>query len=168
MARWFEGRVEGGADADAFLDRVRELAPAVLAGVSPDHTSAIPYGCVITVDVPGVPPSEWLAHAHLLQVLYAPGLLGGYWGCSHIWDDYDPDDPEALNLTEELAPEAAAERAVAWLASQLNRPLVRQEWKPRLLRRGFVRWVLTDTGHVVAGRRRIPKRRPMPDRYVDL
>ncbi len=53
--QWFDGRVEGGPDADACLGRERQLAPAVLGGlVTADDTGAIPYGCVMTVDVPGV------------------------------------------------------------------------------------------------------------------
>ena len=162
-ADWFEGAVDGGLDAETFLARVRELAPAALAGlVDPDDTDAIPYGCVLTVDVPGVPASEWPAYSHMLQVLYAPGLLGGYWGCSHLWDDCDPDDPEALHVTDDLTPEQAAERAVYWLAEQLRRPLVRQEWNARWYGVGLSRWVLTDTGRVVAGRHRPPRRRPEP------
>ena len=107
-------------------------------------------------------------HAHLLQVAYAPGFVGGYWGCSHIWDDFDSNDPEALFVAAELTPEQGAERGVAWLAEQLRRPRVRQEWRPSLLSRGAVRWVLTDTGRVLGGRRRPPRRRPAPDRDVEL
>src|SRR3954453_6874177 len=44
------------------------------------------------------------------------------WGCSHIWDDYDPNDPEALNLTENLTPQEAAERAV--IRSRSGQPCV--------------------------------------------
>lgn len=166
---WFGGRVKGGADADAFLSRVRGLAAASLNDlVAADATSAIPFGCVVTVEVPGIPPSESPMNAHLLQVRYAPRFLGGYWGCSHIWDDYDAEDAEAMHATTELSPEQAAEQAVDWLAEQLRRPRARQEWRPRLLRRGAVQWVLTDTGRRVGGRRRSAWGRPAPDRYVEL
>ena len=166
---WSVGSVESGPDAEAFLARVRELAPAALSGlVSADDTTAYPYGCVLTVGVPGVPASEWPVHTSTLQVLHTPGLLGGYWGCSHLWDDYDPHDPEALHVTDELAPEQAAERAVGWLAEQLRRPLVRQEWNARWYGLGLSRWVLTDSGRVVAGRHRPPRRRPHPDRVIVL
>ena len=67
----------------------------------------------MTVDVPGVPRSERPVYRHQLQVLYAPGLLGGYWGCSHVWDDDDPADSESLHVTTDLTPEEAAESA-AW------------------------------------------------------
>ncbi len=168
-AEWFEGSVEGGPDADAFLARVRELGPTELGDlVEPDDTGAVPYGCVLTVEVPGVPGSEWPVYTHMLQVMYAPGLLGGYWGCSHLWDDYDADDPEALHVPEELTAEQAAVRAVRWLAEQLRRPLLRQEWDGRWYGVGSSRWVLTDTGRVVAGRTRPPRRRPDPDRVVPL
>lgn len=164
---WFEGAVEGGPDAESFLLRMRELASVALAGlVPPDNTVAYPYGCLLTVDVPGVPASEWPVYTNTLQVLYAPGLLGGYWGCSHLWDDYDPADDESLHVTDDLPAELAAERAVAWLAEQLSRPLVRQEWDARWYGLGRSRWVLTDTGRVVAGSRRVPRRRPVPDRVV--
>ena len=57
--QWFYGRVEGGPDADACLSLVRQLAPAVLGGlVTADDTGAIPYSCLMTVDVPGVPRSD--------------------------------------------------------------------------------------------------------------
>ena len=49
-------------------------------------------------------------------MLYAPGLLGGYWGCSLVWDDNDPADPESLHVTTDLIPEEAAESALAWFA----------------------------------------------------
>jgi hypothetical protein len=166
---WFEGEVERRPDAVAFLEGVRDFAPNALGGlVAPDDTTAYPYGCLITVEVPGVPPSEAPVHTHLLQVMYEPEMLGGYWGCSHLWDDYSSDDPEALHLPGHFAPGVAAERAIEWLAVQLRRPLVRQEWDRRL-RKPSVRWVLSDTGRVVAGRRRRPpKGRPMPDRSVEL
>ncbi len=101
--QWFDGRIEGGPAADAFLGRARQLAPAALDGlVAADDTGAIAYGCLLTVDVPGVQTSEWPVSTHQLQVL----------------------------------------------ASR--------------------RWVLTDTGRVVGGRRQPPRNRRDPDRSVRL
>jgi len=166
---WFVGSVKDRPDAEAFLARVRELAPAELGDlVEAVATGAVPYGCVLTVKVPGVPASEWPVYTHLLQVMYEPSMLGGYWGCSHLWDDYYPNDPEVLNVTDELTVGQAAARAVQWLQEQLRRPVVRQEWDGRWYGVGASRWVLTDTGRVVAGRRRPPRRRPEPDRVVAL
>lgn len=128
MDEWFGGRVEGGEHAQAFLDAARQAAPDLLGGlVDPDNTGAVPYGCLLMVDVPGVLPSEWPVNTHLLQVMFAPGWVGGYWGCSHLWDDWDADDPEALVIDGEHSPEELGRRAVSWSAEQLRRPLVRQE-----------------------------------------
>lgn len=63
-----------------------------VAWCAADDTGAIPYGCVMAVDVTGVPRSERPVYKNQLQVLDAPGLLGGYWGCSQVRDDYDPAD----------------------------------------------------------------------------
>lgn len=165
---WFPGDVHGGSEAHAFLERVRELAPDALGvRVQPHHTSALAYGCLITVEVPDVPKSEWPVHTHLLQVMWDRDHLGGYWGCSHLWDDYDESHPSALNVTERLTPEQAAGRAIAWLAEQLRRPLLIQEWDRRLRSRPLRRWVLGDTGECIAGRRR-PPRPGAPNRIVSL
>ena len=101
-------------------------------------------------------------------MLFAPGFLGGYWGCSHLWDDFDPADPEALHVTGDLTPQKAAEAAVRWMAQQLHRPLVVQEWDNRLSGTKARRWVLTDTGRLVAGKRRVPRCRPVPSRVLSL
>lgn len=165
---WFAGAVAGGANADAFLHRVRQLAPAALTGrVAPESTAAHRYGCLIVVEVPGVPRSEWPVHTHLLQVMWEAEHLGGYWGCSHLWEDYDPNEPGVLAVAAALSPDGAAERAAAWLTEQLNRPLVVEEWDRRLLAAPVRRWVLSDTGQYVAGRRRRP-RRGAPDRVVPV
>jgi hypothetical protein len=136
--------------------------------VSADDTALFRYGCLLTVDVPDVPANEVPVYTHQLQVLFAAGLLGGYWGCSDLWDDYDPADPEALHLDGELTPREAAEAAVRWMAQQLHRRLVVQEWDNRLSGTKTRRWVLTDTGRLVAGKRRVPRRRPVPSRVVSL
>lgn len=166
---WFAGDSPEGDDGSLFLVRVRELAPAALTDrVDPSETAIHPYGCLIGIQVPGVPASEWPVYRHHLQVLFEPGLLGGYWGCSHLWDDFDPADPEALNITAALGPDEAADLAVAWLRQQLHRPLVVQEWDQRLYGTTLRRWVLADTGRVLAGKARPPRRRPSPDRVVQL
>ena len=166
MQEWFGGRVDGGEDADAFLAAARDAAPALLGGlVDPDDTGAIPYGCLLTIDVPGVPPSEWPVHTHMLQVMFEAGRVGGYWGCSHLWDGWDREAPESLHVEGDLTPQELAVTAARWLAEQLRRPLVRQEWDRRV-RPAKVRWLLQDTGRVVAGPRRAPRGRPTPDREV--
>lgn len=166
---WFDGRTPGDAAERAFVDRVRELAPDAMGDrVSADDTGLFPYGCLVTVDVPGVPANEVPVYTHQLQVLFAPGLLGGYWGCSHLWDGFDPADLEALYVTGDVTPQEAAEAAVRWMAHQLHRPLVVQEWDNRLSGTKTRRWVLVDTGRLVAGKRRVPRRRPVPSRVVSL
>lgn len=169
MDEWFPGQVAGCDGAVPFLAQVRALAPEALGSlVAPAATAAFPVGCLITVDVPGIPPSESPVNAHQLQVMYESDWLAGYWGCSHLWDDWDPKDPDAWRVPESLGPQDAATLAIDWLATQLQRPLVRQDWRGQWLRRGRTRWVLTDTNRVIAGHRRVPRRWGMPDRYVEL
>jgi hypothetical protein len=168
---WFEGRGQDVPGAEVFLGHLRTLAADALSSrVTPEDTAAYPYGgCLVTVEVPGVPASERPVATDQLQVLYRPGLLGGYWGCAHLWDDFDPQDPEALHVSAELSPDTAAERGLAWLAQQLQRPLVREEWDHRWPGTRAQRWVLTDTGRVVAGRRpRWSRRHAQPDRTIVL
>ena len=165
---WFAGRVEGGVDEDAFLDEMRRLAPCRLTGlIGPDATGAHPYGCVLVVEVPGVPPRENPVTTNQLQVLYSPGFVGGYWGCAHLWDDFDPADPDALHVAAGLTPQEAADTAVGWLAAQLTRPRVLEEWDRRWLGPAQ-RWVLSDTGRALGGRGRPPRGRPDPDRVIPL
>ena len=154
-----------------YLARLDALLPAALAGrVEPDEVGSIAYGGVmIWLTVPGVPDSEWPVITNQLQVLYNAQSLGAYWGCSHLWDDYDEDNPEHLNVAaSDLEPESAAERAADWVAEQLHRPLVRQEWD----RRGFfpaMQWVLADTGTVLGSRGWVFRRgRRAPDRIIPL
>jgi hypothetical protein len=164
---WFPGEVDGGPEADAFLEQVRKLAPRHLADrVRPEDTAAVRYGCLLTVEVPGVPKREWPVYTHLLQVMWQENHLGGYWGCSHLWDEYDPTEPSALDEAGRQAPDQAAAKATRWLAEQLHRPLVVEEWDRPLTSRPIRRWVLADTGDYVAGRRRRPP--GAPDRIVSL
>lgn len=96
---WFDGPTPADDAERAFVARLRDLAPqAVGDRVSAADTALFPYGCLVTVDVPDAPANEVPVYTHQLQVLFAPGLLGGYWGCSHLWGDYDPADPEALHV----------------------------------------------------------------------
>lgn len=118
--------------------------------------------------MPGVPDGEWPVITNHLQVLYAPNFLGGYWGCAHLWDDFDPDNPESMHYPWAVEPDEAADMAVGWISRQLRRPLVREEWDRKLLG-GATRWVLTDTGRVVGRRGRLSaRRRSRPDRLIHI
>lgn len=164
--QWFEGEVDGGPDADSFLARVRELAPAALGErVTADHTSTSPDS-ILGIDLPGVDP--WPRCTNHLQVTWEDEVLGGSWGNTYSWGEYDPDDADVLYVDEELTPQEAAERAVEWLAAQLRRPLVRQEWDRRWSSTPLQRWVLSDNDHWVAGTSRRPWRRRPPDRTMSF
>lgn len=166
---WFQGAVAAEPAAAAFLERVRMLAAVDLAAVvAAESTAALRDGRLITVDPRGIAPAGWPEHAYRLEVSYEPGRLAGRWARSARQHDWQRGDPEAWEVNAKLGPQDAANRAVGWLASQLRRPLVRQEWHRRGLRRARTRWVLTDTGQVVAEDRRVPKRWRMPDRYAEL
>jgi hypothetical protein len=168
---WFPGEGQDVPGAEEFLRCLRALAGAALSGrVTPEDTVAYPYeGCLVCVGVPGVPALDRPCARDDLELLFRPGLLGGYWGCRHLWDDFDPRDPEALHVSDDLSPATAAEVGLAWLREQLQRPLVREEWDDRWSGTSTQRWVLTDTGKVVAGRRpRWPRRHADPDRTIVL
>jgi hypothetical protein len=118
-------------------------------------------GSVLTIDVPGVPAGERPVITNNLQVLWDGGLLGGNWGCGHLWDEFDERDEEALVVRGvSLTDEAAAEVAVDWLARQLRRPLDHEVWLhgDEVV---FQRWVLSDSSREVGrrGRRRRAQRR---------
>lgn len=111
-----------------------------------------PIGPLLAVDVPGVPDGEVPVIDNHVSVLWDGSLLGGYWGCSHVWDDFDERDDEALVVSEPAMTDAeAAERAVAWLAQQLSRPLDEEIWRGGRLVVGR-RWVLADTRMVLGAR----------------
>ena len=111
-----------------------------------------PVGPLLAVDVPGVPDGEVPVINNHIYVLWDGGLLGGYWGCSHVWDDFDERDGEALVVSEPTMTDAeAAERAVAWLAQQLSRPLDVEVWRVGRLVVGR-RWVLADSRSVLGAR----------------
>ncbi len=149
-AQWFSG--EGGTP---FLAHVRRIAPERLGGLIPSAQTWARIdlgGSLLAVDVPDVPDGELSVINNHIQVLWDEHALGGYWGCSHIWDDFDERDPEALVVRDEsIEDEEAAQKAVAWLAHQLSRPLDFQVWKRgnRVLAR---QWVLSDTGRVIGAR----------------
>ena len=150
-----------------FEERFFALAPAAFGDLLDPQRIGVVYlgGVLLHAPVPGVPVSESPVISNQLQLLYAPGFLGGYWGCSHLWDDWDEEDPEALHITLDLAPAQAAERAVEWVTDQLRRPVARQEWTS-LLRRTQQRWVLEDTGRELGRRGLGLLRRRAPDRTV--
>lgn len=169
--RWLD---PGCARTDAesrYVARLAQLLPAAAGDrVSAHDVGQLQYGGVCAwITLPHVPAGEWPVIANTLQVLYDGRLLGAYWGCAHLWDEYDEQDPEHLHVdATALTPERAAEVAAGWLARQLRRPLVRQEWDRRALGPAL-RWVLTDTGTVLGSRGRVlgRARRP-PDRVIPL
>ena len=154
-----------------YLTRLDAILPSALAGfVDPSEVGSLWYGGVLVwLSVPGVPDGEIPVINNTLQVLYNAGSLRAYWGCSHLWDDYDELDPEHLShATGDLPPEAVADMAASWLARQLRRPLVRQEWDRGPLS-PVVRWTLIDSGTEIGRKGRLfrHRRRP-PDRTVPL
>lgn len=158
-------------EEERYLGRLDALLPVALDGrVDPNEVGSLWYGGVLVwLTVPDVPDGEWPVISNHLQVLYNAESLGAYWGCSHLWDDFDKGKPEHFCMaTAELAPEDAAERAAQWLSEQLHRPLVRQEWDRRLAPPAR-RWLLTDTGTVIGSRGWVIRRgRRAPDRVVPL
>ncbi|GAA3177935.1 hypothetical protein GCM10010531_34690 [Blastococcus jejuensis] len=137
-----------------FLRRVRTLASELLVHlVEPGETWETDYaGCLLMVDLPEVPDGKWPVITNHIQVRWDDGFLGGYWGDTYLWDDFDERDEEALVVRGvPMTDDEAAEVAVSWLARQLRRPLDHQVWKKgdRVVAE---KWVLSDTGREV-GRR---------------
>jgi hypothetical protein len=159
------------AEDARYLARLDDLLPSALAGLAdPSEVGSLWYGGVLVwLTVPSVPDGEMPVINNTLQVSYSAGSLRAYWGCSHLWDDYDEHDPEHLaRETGELPPEAVADMAANWLTQQLRRPLVRQEWDRGPLGPA-VRWVLADSGTERGGRGWLFRRRHRPpDRTVPL
>ena len=170
-ARFLDESSAHTPDEERYLLRLDALLPDALAGrVDLDEVGSIWYGGVLTwLTVPAVPSGEVPVINNHLQVLYNAQALGAYWGCSHLWDDYDDANPEHLaQPASNLTPEAAAERAAEWLSDQLRRHLVRQEWD-RLGNSPAVRWVLADNGTVLGSRGWVFRRkRRGPDRVIAL
>jgi hypothetical protein len=142
-----------GEGTTPFLERVRALAPERLGHlIEAGDTWETDYaGCLLMVDLPGIPDGGLRGTNNHIQVAWEDGVLGGYWGDVHLWDGFDERDEEALVVRGPTLTDAeAAEAAVAWLARQLSRPLDHQVWKEdRVVGQ---RWVLVDTGREV-GRR---------------
>jgi hypothetical protein len=151
---WFESEWFESDRTTPFLERVRALAPEELGQlIEPGETREFDYaGSLLMVDVPDVPDGKWPVIYNHIQVRWDDGFLGGCWGDTYLWDDFDPRDEEALIVRGLLmTDEEAAEAAVAWLARQLSRPLDHQVWK-KGAQVVAQRWVLADTGREV-GRR---------------
>lgn len=147
-----------------FLDRVRALASERLAHlVGPGETWETDYaGCLLMVDVPEVPDGKWPVITNRIQIRWDDGLLGGYWGDTYLWDDFDERDEEALVVRGvPMTDDEAAEVAVSWLARQLSRPLDHQVWK-RDDRVVAEELVLSDTGREVGRRGSKRARRGSP------
>ena len=149
-SRWFDGKVES-----AFVGRARDKAALALGGLVPaDETWALgDFGDgLLVVDVPHLPASEQPVINSSIQVLWERGSLRGYWGCGHLFDDFDPADKEALLLQGLPLDDAkAADMAVDWLVHELRRPLVFQTWTKgeQVVAQ---RWVLTDTDRVLGAK----------------
>ncbi len=158
-------------DETRYLLSLDPLLPDALRDrVDPDDVGSLWYGGVcIWLTVPLVPDGEVPVISNTLQVLYNAQFIGAYWGCSHLWDDYDERNPEHLHMdTADMSPERAAELAAEWLATQLRRPLVREEWD-RPIFDPVVRWVLTDTATVIGQRGHLLRRRHRAaDRAIPL
>ncbi len=159
------------SDEARYVVRLDLLLPDALGDrVAPSEVGSLQYGGVlIWLTVPDLPDGESPVINNHLQVLYNANSLGGYWGCSHLWDEYDERNPEHLCVPNSgVEPEDVAEGAANWLRAQLHRPLVRQEWDRRG-RAAARRWVLTDTGTVIGSRGWLFRRdRRAPDRVVPL
>ncbi len=131
-----------------FLERVRSLAPERLGHlVEPGATWETDYaGCLLIVDVPEVGDDRFRIVYNHLQIRWDHGVLGGYWGDSYLWDEFDERDDEALHVRGlPLSDEQAADAALDWLARQLSRPLDHQIW---MQNEEVVaeRWIVADTG----------------------
>ena len=168
---YLDARSAHSEDESRYLARLDALLPgALMDRVDPEEVGSCWYGgACVWLSVPDVPDGEAPVISNTLQVLYNAQFLGAYWGCGHLWDDYDERDPEHLHVeVGDLSPERAAELAAAWLEAQLHRPLVRQEWDRPLLGPA-VRWVLTDSDRVIGKRGFLLRRsQSLPDRVVPL
>lgn len=85
-------------------------------------------------------------------MLWEGGSLRGYWGCAHLFDDFDPADTEALLVQGLTLDEGqAADLAVDWFVHELRRPLVSQTWAKgdQVVAQ---RWVLSHTDRVLGAK----------------
>jgi hypothetical protein len=148
-SRWFDGKVES-----AFVGRVRQKAALALGGLVPSDVtwSLGDFGDgLLVVDVPDLPASEHPVMNSSIQVLWERGSLRGYWGCAHLFDDFDPADPEALLIQGLPLDGTAADLAVDWFVHELRRPLVLQTWT-KDVQVAAQRWVLSDTDRVLGAK----------------
>jgi hypothetical protein len=162
---WFD---YGGHDP--MIDAARELAPQWLEGLVPkEDTEGIGGLCVLLREVPS--SKNRITHNCVMASFFPDdrGRLYGDWGDGNH-DECHPHDPEAQFLAEaDAAPEAQAEAALAWIASQLARPIECRTWS----RWGLTceGWYLSDTGSLLGrnGPRRLTgmRRRP-PDSITQV
>jgi len=127
------------------IDAARELAPRWLDGLVPkEDTTGFGGLCVLLREVP---TTKHRPTFNCVMASFLPddrGRLYGDWGDGNH-DGCHPLDPEAQFLAEaDEAPEAQAEAALAWMASQLNRPIDRRAWSRWGLQ--CEAWYLSDTG----------------------
>lgn len=127
------------------VDAARVLAPQWLDGlVAMEDTDGFGGLCILVREVPSM---KYRPTQNCVMASFLPDDLGrlyGDWGNGNH-DECHPRDPEAQFLAEaDEAPEAQAAAALAWMASQLTRPIERRAWA----RWGFKyeAWHLSDTG----------------------
>lgn len=164
MTRSPTGWFDFGGD-DPMIDAARELAPSWLAGLVPrEDTDGWGGLCVLLRDVPSTRSRVAL---NCIEVFHAPadkGNLYGTWGDGNTVDLW-PEDPEAQFLAEaDESPQAQAETALAWIKSQLGRPIERRTWTRWGL--AYEEVYLSDTDYVLrrSGPRRLTgMRRRSPD-----
>jgi hypothetical protein len=173
-AVWFERRLDLGVQPEgAFVDHVRERAPAALGAlVPPSATWSTDYAdCLLVVDHPALVRAGEQGTT-TVQVNWSAGRLAGSWSTTALWDDDDPRDADALLVQGvDMTDHEAALAAVEWLARQLSRPV---DHEIRALRsagdagRPVDRlrerlqgetWVLADTGRTLVMRGSILGRR---------
>lgn len=119
-------------------------------------------------DLSDIPDGEMPVITNHIQILWNSDTLGGYWGCTHLWDDFDERKKETLVVRGVPMSDAeAAEQAMGWLHRQLSRPIDMEVWKSgdRVVAR---RWVLSDTGYVIGKRGRWQWRRRPPAEVIPL
>ena len=147
---WFASTTES-----PFINSARDLAPTLLGALVPETATWAVGGFgdgLLVVEVPDVPTGENPVINNSIQVMWDRATLGGYWGCAHLFDDFDSKDDESLFVDAGVSGhDDAASTALAWIAAQLRRPLHVETW-----RKGdqvvAERWVLVDTGREIGQR----------------
>jgi hypothetical protein len=113
---YLDARSAHSEDESRYLARLDALLPgALMDRVGPEEVGSCGYGGVcVWLSVPDVPDGEAPVISNTLQVLYNAQFLG-YWGCGHLWDDYDERDPEHLHVeVGDLSPAQNAYRGSAF------------------------------------------------------